>query len=89
MIKSLNIPKGKLLVIVLSVLQVMASDYPFDIFKLLIIVLSVLQVMASDYPFGIFKLLIIVLFVLLQVMASDYPRRSGNTMIKIFNYPKG
>jgi hypothetical protein len=35
------------LIIVLSVLQVMASDYPFGIFKLLVIVLFVLlQVMA-------------------------------------------
>ena len=49
----------------LSFFQIMASDYPFDIFKHLAIVLSVFfRITASDYPFDIFKLLAIVLSVL-------------------------
>jgi hypothetical protein len=44
-------------------LQFMASDYIFGIFKLLAIVLSVfLQFMTSDYIFGIFKLFLYKIF---------------------------
>jgi hypothetical protein len=59
------------LAIVLSILQLTASDYDFSIFTLLAIVLSILQLTASDYDFSIFTLLAIILSIF-QLTASDY-----------------